>query len=169
MNFKYSFCEAEPFLCFLEENKQHIAGQKICNFYSGAGWGGLSESPLVIELEQFSIIIHYFFYSDIHIHVVDKETVQQDRSLNFLWRDIPESRNVTEWVRPIDCPYIGSVIVGIKVERFSTAFEINPSTGETRPDGGDYFSTITVLLDDGGAFYICAADAVCDGYVEVWD
>ena len=32
-----------------------------------------------------------------------------------------------------------------------------------------YFSKITIHLDDGRKFYICAEDALFDGYMTIWD
>ena len=59
-------------------------------------------------------------------------------------------------------------IVDIQVNRFSEAFECNGATGEMRPDGGDYFSTIRICLDSGGSLCLCGVDSITDGYVEVW-
>ena len=95
--------------------------------------------------------------------------VKNDRSLNFLYRDIPGSCKLETWVHEDEeFPYIGNVIEDIDVDCFSSEFEINPSTRETRPKGGDYFSTITVYLDDDKEFYICAASPICDGGIEVY-
>ena len=166
---KVTFLEAESLLRYIEENKDQIIGQKICNFYRDNLLNSISDGPAVFEFEQFSLIIHYYWYSDLTIYVVEPEKVRNDLSLNFLYKDIPESRNVRHWVQPIEFPYIGCRISSVEVERFSEQFEINPSTGETRPDGGDYFSKITIHLDDGRKFYICAEDALFDGYMTIWD
>ena len=60
-------------------------------------------------------------------------------------------------------------VADITIERFSEEFEINGTTGETRPNGGDYFKTITVHIENGSRFYICGRDARDDGYLDVWD
>lgn len=168
MKLKYSFDEYEPFWNFIEANENHIVGQEICGFYGSSCWGGFLDSSLVIELERFSLILRYFRYSDIDIYIVDKKIGQQDINLNSLWEDFPGVSIYDEWVYPMESPYIGSVIRKIKVNHFSHEFEINPSTRETRPEGGDYFSKITVMLEDGKEFYICAASPMCDGGMEIW-
>jgi hypothetical protein len=166
---KCTFIEASPLLEFINQYKDNIIGQRICNFYRDNYLGGVSDGPMVLEFEKFSLIIHYYWYSDLTLYAVAPEKIREDMSLNFLYRDIWESRNVCYWVQAMPFPYIGSSITAVEVERFSEEFEINPSTGETRPAGGDYFSKITIHFENGGKFYFCAADSICDGYMEVWD
>ena len=166
---KFNFLDATSFITFIDDNKDKIIGQKICKYYSDGFFGSFACGPVVFELENFSVIIRYSFYSDITIYVANKEMVINDNSLNFLYKDIPESRNLKTWVGEDEkFPYIGRKIADIAIRRFSSKFEINPSTGETRPEGGDYFSTITVYLDNNEEFYICAASPMCDGGIEVW-
>ncbi len=166
---KFEFVDAKSFLAFLDENMDKIIGQKICRYYSDGFFGSFACGPVVFELENISIIIRYSFYSDITLYIVDKEMVINDRSLNFLYRDIPESRKLETWVWEDEkFPFIGNTIEDIDVMRFLSEFEINPSTGETRPAGGDYFSKITVYLEGDKKFYICAASPMCDGGIEVW-
>ena len=164
----YSFIEASPFLAFLDQNKEKILGERIVKYYSCVPFDGLSESPLVFELENFSIIVQYFFLSNLTITLADVNTVRNDLSLNFMYREEPWSKNCEDWVHEENAPFLGKKIADIEVERFSESFEINPSTGESRPRGGDYFSVITVILDDGDYFKICAAPTICDGYIECW-
>ena len=166
---KFTFTDATSFLAFLDANIDHVIGQKICRYYSDGFFNDFACGPVVFELERFSVIIRYSFYSDITIYIADKEMVAGDRSLNFLYRDIPESCELETWVHEDEeFPYIGNVIEDIEVQCFSHEFEINPSTGETRPDGGDYFSKITVYLDHDEVLYICAASPMCGGGIDVW-
>ena len=168
MKKRFDFYNAEPLLKFISQNRDRIIGQHIRHFYSSLPFGGMSNTPLAFELDDYCIIISYYFYSDMTLHVVGSKDLQNDLSLNFLYKDIPESRNLKQWVHEEDFPFIGQAISNIRIHRFSHEFEINPSTGETRPDGGDYFSVITVALSTGQEFNICAADTICDGYVEIW-
>ena len=166
---KFNFLDATSFITFINNNKDKIVGQKICRYYSDGFFGSFACGPVVFEFENFSVIIDYCFYSDIDIYVANKEMVINDNSLNFLYKDIPESRNLETWVHEDEeFPYIERTIVDIDISRFSSEFETNPSTGETRPEGGDYFSTITVYLDNNEEFYICAASPICDGGIDVW-
>ena len=168
MKESFEFNNAEPLLAFLKQYKDRIIGQHIRRFYSSVPFGQMSETPLAFELDDYSIVISYNFLSTLEFYVTDSRSLRNDLSLNFLYRDIPESRNVRQWISEEAFPYIGHAITEIRIDRFSHGFEINPSTEETRPDGGDYFSTITVLLSSGQAFSICAEDAVFDGYVRIW-
>lgn len=161
---EYSFSDATSLTEFLEEKKKFLIGQEIVHFYSGAGLGSMSESPAVFELENFSIIIHYFWLSDIVINITDTEKIKNDLSLNFLYTHIPESRNLQTWVSEWDAAFVGCKIADISIDRFSDAFE----GYEPRPSGGDYFSTINVTLDNGNQLHLCAADALFDGYMYVW-
>ncbi len=63
---------------------------------------------------------------------------------------------------------IDYTIAGIEVERFSEAFECEPSSGAVRPAGGDYFSTIRLVFRNGRKLCICGDDAEADGYTVVW-
>ena len=59
-------------------------------------------------------------------------------------------------------------IEDFEIERFSEEYEINPSSGTVRPDGGDYFKKITFNLSNGKKLCICAEDSETDGYCDIW-
>jgi len=165
----FSFTEAAPLISFIQKHKSELVGKCINCFYSSNVFGSISDEPLVFEFDDFVLVLHYFFYSDMTIQIIDPELFHSDETLNFLYRDIWESRHVHHYIQKIDFPYTNCKITDITVEQFSEEFEINGATGETRPDGGDYFKMITVHLENGKQFYICALDAISDGYVEIWD
>lgn len=165
---EHRFTEAAPFLRYITQNKERIIGKRIVGYYSDAWFGSMAENPIVFEMEDYCIIVRYYWLSSVTLYIVDTDTFKNDMSLNFLYKDVPGSRNVTEWVYKCDAPFIGKKIVDIQVDRFSEGFEMNPATGELHPDGGDYFSVITVFLDDGSCFHVCAADFIYDGYIETW-
>ena len=166
---EFSFMEASPLLAFIEKCKDKIVGKEIKRFYSSSLFGGITDDPVVFEFDEFSLILHYFFYSDITIQIVAPQLVHEDNSLSFLYRGIPESCNLRQYVNETPFPYIDVKIVDVTVQRFAEEFEINGATGETRPEGGDYFKVITVHLEGGRQFYICGEDAIVDGYMVVWD
>ena len=163
----FAFDNAEPLLMFIDQHKDRIMGQHIRHFCSSAAFGEMAETPLAFELDDYSIVISYYHLSSVDLYLVDTPSLKNDLSLNFLHRENPESRNLREWISEEKFPYIGQAIKDIRIDRFSHEFEINPSTGETRPDGDDYFSKITVVLSSGQEFNICAADTFCDGYIEI--
>ena len=168
MKKRFEFDTAEPLMMFINQHKGRIEGQHIRHFFSSAAFGEMADSPLAFELDDYSIVISYYFYSAMDLYVVDSQSLKNDLSLNFLYRDNLGSRNLSQWISEEAFPYIGQAIKDIRIDRFSHEFESNPSTGETRPDGGDYFSLITVVLTSGQEFNICASDTICDGYIEIW-
>lgn len=170
---EYTFREATSLLDFLERSRDKIIGQHINGFYSDVPvepFGMVStSSAFVFELDNYSIILLYFWYSDLNLYVVNTQELKKDLSLNFLFKDIPYSRNLTYYVNRQDFPFAeGHVINDIQKKRFSDEIGTNPSTGETRPAGGDYFSTIEVFLDNGEVIHICAENAYEDGYMLMW-
>lgn len=165
----FTFTEASPFISFIENHKNCIVGKCIKAFYSLNPFGQCTDEPLAFEFGSFVLLLHYYYYSNLTVNIIDSALFHSDETLHFLYRDIPESRNVHHYIKKRDFPYIDQKIADIAVEQLSEAFEINAATGQTRPDGGDYFRKITVQLENGKCFYICAADAEFDGYLEIWD
>lgn len=159
-----TYKEASPFIDYIQKNKQHIIGKSIKGFYSDGFFGYSCFEPLAFEFDDFVIILRYYFYSDITIHIVDPDFFHSDNSKNS-----SEKPNLCYYIDKTDFPYINCKIIDIEVERFSEEFEINPSTRKTRPKGGDYFRTITVHLEGGNKFHICALSAISDGGTIVWD
>ena len=166
---KYRFRERTDFLVFLEENRSLFIDRKIKGFYNGTAFGYGSDSPVVLEFDGHCVMFDYLFLSSIKIAVFPAELFDQDNTLNFLYWDIPESRKLyhPEFFDS-DFPFYDCVIEDVQLDGFSQEFEINPSGTKTRPSGGDYFSVIRFLMDNGDAFCICAAPATCDGYVDTW-
>lgn len=171
----YSFVEASPLLKFIEDNKKYIIGFKLkylhTEFWPEYERRSLSDMPVVLEFENYCIVINYLVYSDIELVIGKKEELVKDREV----ADIVNIRNNMhdyyreEFERGIKKELIESCkIVDIQVDRFSEAFECDGATGEMRPDGGDYFSTIRLCLDSGGSLCFCGVDSILGGYVEVW-
>ena len=156
----FRFTAAEPLCRALRENRDLFIGQQIRQFYH---CGNPTDAPVVFVLDRFSVIVTFLWASDLAVDLVPNEAVQQDPSLNFLFRDLPESRNVCFALRPFPAFFVGRTIAGITVERFSHAFE----GYEAHPAGGDYFSGIRVQLREGGSFAICPEDPLFDGYFSV--
>ena len=71
-----------------------------------------------------------------------------------------------------DCWIIDSLhdrkIIDFEITGFSEEYEINPSTGETRPAGGDYYREILFKLDNGKILTIVAQDSLSDGYMDIF-
>lgn len=167
---EFSFLEATPLINFIEKNKNKIIGNTIRKFYSSSYFGDLSSQPIAFSLDGFDIILTYFYYSDLKINIVESGAVQKHPDLDFLHEGAPSVYKPTYTAMEDEFfPYANCKISDISIERFSKAFEINPVTEEMRPEGGDYFKTITVYLENGKKFYISGMSADYDGYVSVWD
>lgn len=169
MNATYSFMEATPLIGFIEERKKDIIGKPIVKYYSLTLYGCMSDEPVAFEFEDLTIVLFYFIYSNLTLRILDPHLLHANPDLNFLYKDVPESRNVRHYLEEREFPFVGCKVADITIERFSEEFEINGTTGETRPDGGDYFKAITVHMENGSRFYICGRAAMYDGYLDVWD
>lgn len=164
----YSFTEAAPLISFIETHKNKIIGKPIRAFYPGDCFGRITDEPLAFEFDDFVIVLHYFIYSDMTLQIIDPKLFHSDDTLSFLCEEDQQIQDMYRHIRNNTFPYINYKIMDITVHRFSEEFEINSATDETRPDGGDYFSTITVHLENAEAFNICALDALYDGYMQTW-
>ena len=164
----FSFKEASPLLEFIEKYRGQIIGKTIKKFYSTDYYGELTPSPIAFSLDGFDLILCYLIYSDLTLWVAKEGAVEKDRQLRMIYPNDPIGHrsflNEDE-----EFPYSGQKIADIEIERFSSAFEINPCTEEMRPEGGDYFKKITIHLESGKKFYLCAAPTAYDGYFSVWD
>ena len=170
MKIDFEFTESTPLIQCIEQNKDKLIGKKISHYYRDSSTG-TGESPAVFIIDDMAIIVFYYWFSCMNVVVVDKESFLNDTSLNFLYKDIPESRNVcyTEYRYDNAVNFVGKRIMKITVERFSDAHETCQSLGGVRPKGGDYFKTITIKMSNGKEFYICGEDALFDGYMNVWE
>lgn len=172
---KYSFTEATPLIEFLEKYQNKIVGSHLKNFYIDF-WPdyesySLSCNPVVLELDDFFVVIHYLIPSDMDIVIGTKEEVSQNKDVAGMINiknELVDYYN-EEFSRGVKKEEIENCkITKIDVKRFSHEFECNPVTGEMRPEGGDYFSTIHLYLDSGTVLCFCGADSITDGYIEVW-
>ena len=165
---KYTFTEAWPLKQFFRENRKKFLGQHIHAFYSDNEFAQTAFSPVVFELDDYCLVVDYEFYSNMKLYVVDKKTFNQDKSLNFLYTDTPYSKNNGYYIEKQKFPYIGDEITDIEIKQTSYPLKISEAHDIYLPKGGDYFTTITVIMDEEWEFCICAAAAVVDGGIEVW-
>ena len=171
----YSFTEATPLLQFIEENKTSIIGSTLkylhTEYWPEHGERNLSENPVVLEFTDYCIVVNYLIYSDMELVIGKKEEIVNNQDVAYIVniRNKIHDYYSEEFDRGINKELIENCkIVDIQVDRFSEAFECNGATGEMRPDGGDYFSTVRVCLDSGIVLCLCGVDSITDGYVEVW-
>ena len=167
MKQEFSFTEASALIQTIEKNKSRLIDREISHYYRDIETDS-SDSPAVFIVGDIAIIVFWFLQSCMNVAIADKESFFADTSLNFLFKDIPESRNLQY---PLHCcdsvDFVGKKIESIDVECFSKAHETCEIPGGERPDGGDYFSSITVKLTDGSSFYFYGEEAEADGYMSV--
>jgi len=73
-------------------------------------------------------------------------------------------------VEPYELKDLGKVLNGhyfrrVKAVKFSEGFEINGVTGETCPDSGDYFGTVSLIMENKSVFKFRGCEALIDGYM----
>ncbi len=167
-NHEYYFDEYKEFNEFIKSFISIVRDKKIKSFipFSGLTWSELcSFTDKLYMTDDFNylifddgttLIFEYNFFSMISIKVThiseladkEKETPKVVGSFDF------------------DC--YGSSIVDYELNSFHDEYIINPSTGETRPSGGDYFKELILHLSNGKKICICAENAESDGYCDIW-
>ena len=118
------------------------------------------------EFDSIAVKIDYFFFSDLSIHIIDKESFYKGEWTSELlgWHQVPSDQFPYE--KDEDMSHLeGQPITEFIVERFSDEFEIDGSTGCVRPAGGDYFASVYLMLGNTG-FRICGNDSMADGSMD---
>lgn len=175
---EYSFDEATPLIDFIQKNRDRIIGKTLNNLYINY-WPEytryvISDEPVILSIDDYCIVLDYILISDFKISIGKKEEVMEHED----WAFVVDCRNHYHdyfceefqrgFERGVEREYIeGCKITDIKVDRFSEAFEYTLQ-GDMRPDGGDYFSTISLYLDSGVILSFCGEAAMMDGYIRVW-
>lgn len=133
----------------------------------------IDDNMVFLALDDYCIGIEYLFESDLSILTADKKDFlienaihndSGDKYARFHSRLTAVRDVYSDWC--VWMPAMEQKIVDVQVERFSQAF--NSRGDEIRPEGGDYFSTIRLVLEDGAKLCFRGMDAMSDGYVEVW-
>ena len=169
---KFEFKTWTEFSAFIEENKGKVIGKAIDGFYCNCMLTKnylFSDEPIVFVVGDMCICILYYSLSSITLYTFSRKDCGMDVPSDFLFENAPEDDGPRYYIPPCDdLPLCGVPISDITLRKFSHEFEINASTGETRPDGGDYFSTIVCDMENGKILCIRAEDAMFDGYVDIW-
>lgn len=168
----FHFEEAKPLLKFIELHYKEIIGHRIKTLYISY-WPEtdrhiMSDEPVVLEMDNGCIMLEYLAYSDLTITIGSKDELKQQDDVDVVMNyreEIPNYFEFDDSVKKDDIE--GREVVDITVDRFSHAFEYN-IRGDERPEGGDYFSTIRLHLDNGLKLCFCGADAEADGYIFSW-
>ena len=162
MRKEFEFKTAQELIDCLEKNKEYWQGQKVTAFYRDLLLSGFTDGVIVFVLGEYSIVLGYHFFSDLYGEIVDTQIFFSDME-NKHW----EKYSWSELASSSEYFFINQTIQKIEIGRFSREFEINASTGETRPQGGDYFGEILITFDSGRVLRIVAEDAIFDGYMDI--
>lgn len=170
----FHFDEATPLLAFLEKHRDYYIGHTLKAVYAYCMYtNAMDENMVFLVLDDYCIGIEYLFESDLSILTADKNDFEiedavrndsGDKYIHFHSRLTTVRDVYSDWC--VWTPAMNQKIVDVQVERFSHAF--NSCGDEIRPEGGDYFSTIRLVLEDGAKLCFRGMDAITDGYVDVW-
>ena len=162
MRKEFEFETAQELIDCLEKNKEYWQGKKVTAFYRDSLSSSWTDDCVAFLLDKYVIILNYHFLSLAYGEIVPKEKFLADINNGgwgkYSWGELALRNELF---------FIGEPIRKIKIGRFSREFEINASTGETRPQGGDYFGEILITLDSGRVLRIVAEDAEFDGYMDI--
>ena len=174
---RYAFYTATELVSFLEKYKQYYEGCTLkyvsANLISFKNplRHHITDEPVIFQIDDICVAVDCYFPSDMRICAgnLDEfaEVVPEYRIIDML-----KNENNTELCGFMDFPEIENIknrkIVSIDVEHSTEGFCINESNDTFRPDGGDYFNTVTITLDSGVRICIRGADASYDGYTTIW-
>lgn len=174
---EYHFDTATPLLEFFEENKELYTNRPLKRMFSDMGFyvpfrAMMSEKPIGFLIDKTCIIIDYYIPSSMTLRIATLEEIQNDKTLNWMLKSYKEVED--EETHPLLMSHVplkdmkDHKISSIEVERFSDDFTIEPIEDTKRPAGGDYFGTIKLVLDNGVEICFCGADALYDGYIQLW-
>ena len=172
---EYHFDKATPLLEFLEENKELYVHRTLKRMFSDMGFyvpfrGTMLENAIGFLIDETCIIIDYYVPSSMTLRIATLEEIQNDKTLQWMLRRYEEVED--KETHPLLMSHVplkdmkDHKISSIEVERFSSMIELTEDA--KRPAGGDYFGTIKLVLDNGVEICFCGADALCDGYIQLW-
>lgn len=171
---EYSFDTLAPLLAFIEDNKKYFLNATLKNVYTDLGDSNVpfhshsTDESIMFLMDDIYLIVDYYIPSDITIKIAILDEVKKDKRLSHLLTCDADDEPTGFMDRPQKSDLQNHKIVSFGVEQFSNSFIINPVDDSERPDGGDYFGTVFVELDNGVQICICGADAYSDGYMKVW-
>lgn len=150
---RYSFNSAKQLISFITKFENDIKKEKLIDIYLHKS--GMTDEPIVLVFEKISIIIEYYWLSDIDITIVETNDFYNDTSLNFIYKDIPESRNIKHHVQKIKKKSYTDVLLDKIVVKNDL-----PKT--------DCFTDITFCLSNKLNFSLCGGTKDDDGYMYIF-
>lgn len=168
----FRFKEARPLLDFIDSYSKEIVGHTIrtlyINFWPDLDHPIMSDEPVILEMDNRYILLEYLIYSDLTITIGNRDELRQNDRVDAVMSIRDNIINYFEFCDSVKKEDVeGQTVIKVTVDRFSHAFEYNIQ-GDERPEGGDYFSTIKLYLDNGMILCFCGADAEADGYICSW-
>ena len=175
----YAFYTATELTTFIDEHRDKIIGQTLNNVYTSLGncyipyRDTLLDEPIIFCIgEGFApkyIVVDYYIPSNMKIRIASREEICQEDLEWIITLKLKHDEDEDRGDRtPLRKDIKNHKITDIRVKKFSSAFEIDPVYDTMRIDGGDYFSTVSLTLDNGLEICVCGADALSDGYALLW-
>ena len=185
---QFRFDEATPLQAFIDQYRDRIVGHTLKACYINAEsiglhdideWGrttrSTSEGILFFILDDVCIGLSYLFLSHADIVICEEkdfevinDNYQENQKLVHFRGEIPgitdEYTSYLTW--DPEMPSMNQKIVDVSIGRFTQGYE--DSIDSERPDGGDYFSWISLALEDGTEVIARAMNAVYDGACELF-
>ena len=94
--------------------------------------------------------IDYYFSSDLLIKIIDRDGFYKGELTRCIYDYQTMKKNPQPFEKVEDLNVLNYPICEVIIERFSHEFEIEPSSGTVRLDGGDYFDAIILMVGDIG-------------------
>ena len=192
------FDEATPLIDFIEQHRSQIVGHQLkellTHFWPMKNRCVISDELVIVKIDDYCLAIDYVVRSDISIMVYTEEEYENrigqiskpqiwhmhfdnyEEELDYRVRSsfIPEIKTICvdyydeEFGDGEEKDLIeGRIITDVTVERFSDSIYIDVGRHE-RPAGGDYFSTIRLILDSGKTLCFSGEDGSADGWIDIW-
>ena len=169
MFLRSDFSTATELRAFFESNRERIVGQRILGIFACGtsiaferriGLQHMTDTPIIVLLENYELVIETMLYSRINIRINKRKDSLTKYAAKYL-------SICTGWRRH-NINAVGRGITSFNIETFSNAYYLSVQCDDMAPEGGDYFSKISFALDDNTKLNICAEDAGSDGYMDVW-
>jgi hypothetical protein len=150
---RYKFTSAKQLISFMTKIENDIKREKLIDIYLNNTV--MTDQPIVIVFEKTSIIIEYYWLSNIEITVVETDDFYNDTTLNFIYTDIPESKNITHSVQKIE----NKSYVDIFLKMIVVKNDLPKA---------DCFSDVTFYLSNESNFSLCGGSKDDDGYMYIF-
>lgn len=174
---EFSFFTADKLIKFLENHRDRFSGCVLEDLFKSGGCGvscsAVSyDTPIMLCINGLYVIVEYYATSNLTLTVAEKNEIANHPQYGWLLKEnydcetrlddgFDEAKVGSDMIR-------GEKIVSVDVKRFSDGFLSDAKNDVIRPDGGDYFDTISIVLSNKVTICISPQSALSDGYFDMW-